>query len=712
MSWLRRHPRDRDLNRFADGALGEPVHGRVAAHLADCTRCRDEVALIRRMSDVARTIPTPIATDEVLRRALARRTGGERVLLPLSDAGAPRPAAPRRFAPAAIAALLTLMIASLVVSVRVLEADRPGLQVLPERPEAGETLTVLYDGGALFDDETHLALRARYRTGNERDWQLLAGVLVRGEDGRFRAEVPLPDSVVYAAFAVEELGGGRLDSNNRELWDVMVHGDDHRPTLAAMTARLRDLERRDWGGAYEVALAMTEAYPDAPQSWAIRFSYELTLFDQDSIMAAHSDEFTRLEQLVSASPRPDPEQVAWLATYAVGLGKLDVAGNWVRLAVAEAPHLAATAEAQAMLLGSETAERALPRLESAWQVAGGGSVALARVGWQAALIVKDPEATLVWMRRFLEINPAQDQAVIPAAYALAGHGDGGALQRWIEDYVRLVRPVTERPRPLEMPLEDHAREVSARDQRLLADLASKALEIGHREEAQAFAARAAELAWDPGALLKSHDVLARAGDRDGALRALSRAWADPAGRDTAEARAFALGIEGNPDWERYKVDAELALFSHVMDEAIVRYVDESIRLTEPDGAIRTLGELIEGQPAVVAFIRRYSGPALTDLPRIAVVADAVQATGGRFFLIDVGSEGPLTPYLDFNGVDIDLYTDRFGSARDAFRSASAPDYYVLDASGRIRFEHSQVGELLRQYEFVTSGRDYRIAAAP
>ncbi|HUG40425.1 MAG TPA: zf-HC2 domain-containing protein, partial [Longimicrobiales bacterium] len=479
MRWFKWHPDERLLNRFADGELGEREHARIAGHLAGCPPCREEVGLVRRIGDVARTLPGPIATDEVLRRALARRGAGERVLLPMSDAGATRPVPVRRFAPAAAAAVLTLLMVGLVFSVRVLEADRPALRIHPERPAAGEPLRVEYHGGALFADQTHLALRARYRTADDHHWQLLAGVLARGEDGLYRTEVQLPDSVVYAAFAVEDLHGERLDSNNRELWDVMAHGEDGKPTLDAMTARTWDLEHRDWGEAYEVAKEMTALYPDDPQSWSVRFAYELSLFDRDSIVRAHRREFARLERRISEAPGADPIAMAWLAIYAVDLSDFQTAELWLRRAAAEAPQSLPVAGAEALYLlvkQSDDLAATLPALENLWTRLSAGSRPVAHAGWLAALASQDPEAVLRWSARYLHQRPSEEVNLLADAVVAA------------ELRPQLIRRVTaflERPsrwhegeRALGLPIEAHVRSESRRFQRLLSESAVLAAESG------------------------------------------------------------------------------------------------------------------------------------------------------------------------------------------------------------------------------------------
>lgn len=81
------HPAPRRLLDFLDGRLDDVVRRRVASHLADCQRCRDQVQGLRRV----RTALAPDGTEPsaaLWRRILASRAAGEVVLLPqvLDDA--------------------------------------------------------------------------------------------------------------------------------------------------------------------------------------------------------------------------------------------------------------------------------------------------------------------------------------------------------------------------------------------------------------------------------------------------------------------------------------------------------------------------------------------------------------------------------------------------------------------------------------------------
>lgn len=699
MIWITGHPGFRRLSRFADGELRAREQARVASHLADCPRCREDVALVRRMARAARTMPTPRASDELLQQALARRAASERVLLPTTDAGAPATARPRTARTAAIAAMLTLLVGSLVVSVRMLEADRPDLRLHPEGPVAGEVLSVEYHGGALFADQTHLKLRARYRTATDRQWQLLAGILVRGDDGLYRTDVALPDSVVYAAFAVEDLYGERLDSNNRQLWDIMVRGDDGTPTLDAMAARLRDLERRDWGEAYDVAREMTERYPDEPRSWATRFSYELGLFDRDSVFDTHRAEFRRLEKRLSEDPRPEPQAMGWLASYALGLGDIASASTWVDRAGEQGRHLSIVAESEMMLLALRhegDLELILSELEDLWTAVEGGSVAIANLGWQTAKDLGEPATMHRWLDRYLVHRPREDVLLLADA-ADATPEMVSFTTVWTAERLPYLQRRNDGLRPLHVSQDDHLRRETAEIQGFLAKVGSIALENGDTETAESLAMKAKDLGWNSRGLLELSAIFLAVGDTAEATRLLARAAADPLWTSAAEERGDDLSNANATHWQKMLTSARNDLRSDVLDAAVLRYLPGGVDLRSESRPVQ-LTDVIRERVTVLVFLSRYSAPAIDQLESLAELSQSLDGMGADLVLLDIDDMGPLARSLVESSPTIRVFSDFSGSARSALGSSKTPDIFVVDESGRIRFEHSEIGEVLRQVE--------------
>ena len=696
---LPRHPGYRRLNRYADGELTESERSRVAAHLERCERCRREVAFIHRAGEVARSLRTRPASDSILRQALARRQSGERVLLPWGDMGE-APARGRVAVPAIVAALLVLLIGSLVVSVRVLEADRPGLHVAPERPRAGARLSVEYRAPQLFADAPRLKLRARYRSASHASWQLLAGVLVRGDDGVYRARVSLPDSVVYAAFAVEDLSGERLDSRNRRLWEVLVHGGSGRPTLAALGAQAEDLLPRDWGAAYRTAIRMTELYPDAPQAWLHRLVAEQSLFDPDSLDAAYRARYRALERATLADPDAG-DQLAWLAGLAITLG--DPAGARRALdRAARDPAPASPIRIRSELLVEMLAERReppalLPTIEGLWRRHGFLPPEAIRTAVITASRAGDPVALERWVERYLRLG--YEEPIAPYLTPMLGRLDPSLLDRLEAHHRAILDPANEGRRPLRFTVPEYARHNRAALQRVLTPLAALAGASGRAERAATLAAEAAELSWDTRSLERLGDVLLEAGDTASATVAYARAAADPLGAGPPPSVRRAAG------WEPSLALARVELESYVMEGAVVRYPDGEAEV-EAGGRVVRLASLLGGRPLVMVFTSPYSAPAIRELYGLGTLEGRVDSARADLVVVLLGADDPAGVRMRARLAGAVVVTDPEGDLQSTFQSSATPNYFVLDAAGRIRFEHSSLEEVPRQLAVLRNARSF------
>lgn len=195
--------RHRSLSELAGlDELSPPKRDRVRTHLADCQRCRDELAFARETRAALRAVTTPRAAPDTLDRILARRRAGERVILP---ADVPRERPRRRLAvPIAVGATLVAAVAiaaelllrhpvdpSLTApESRAAEASAPvGVAIVPTGSEV--EVRILGTGG--------LRIEATLHDGRE------LGVRGRGaaESARFRAS--------SAGITVSEVTGGTLE---------------------------------------------------------------------------------------------------------------------------------------------------------------------------------------------------------------------------------------------------------------------------------------------------------------------------------------------------------------------------------------------------------------------------------------------------------------------------------------------------------------------
>ena len=132
-----------------------------------------------------------------------------------------------------------------------------------------------------------------------------------------------------------------------------------------------------------------------------------------------------------------------------------------------------------------------------------------------------------------------------------------------------------------------------------------------------------------------------------------------------------------------------------MAGGVIRYLEADPRLQQ-DGSIVRFSSLHAGQPTVVSFFSRYCAPALDDAERLPALAAALEEVGARLIVVDVDNTGTLEPYLEALGYHGPVYRDHRGEARSVFHSTNTADFFVVDASGRVRFEHSSPGEILRQ----------------
>jgi peroxiredoxin len=476
---------------------------------------------------------------------------------------------------------------------------------------------------------------------------------------------------------------------------VMVHGRDGRPTLQAMTARLRDLERRDWGEAYAVSKRMTDMYPDSAQSWAIRYSFEVSLFDRDSVLAVHRTQFERLESASSGTRGVDPDAVAWLGLYALALGDLGRGEMWIRKSLNRDPHGHAAIEGQ-MVLWSHASigqpKAVLSKLDSLWNSSTPKSKSIANLGWQVATEAHDLESGRKWMERYLYLHPEEALAMAPRAYRMSG--GAGTVGDWIEDYVANLRTV-DGMRPLGVNEAEYTRQEAERLQVFLATVATDAWRGGDLERAGRLAAAAVGLAWESPALLDLSDVLIAAGHTEAGINALVRAAADPATNEAATMRALEISATHVETWKNNSAAANDHLHDYVMDGAVVRYIDLNLSLKAASGTY-SLAKLRGNDATVLAFMSRLCAPAIEQMPRLSTLAGELAKIGAKLLVIDIDNTNQLTAYAQMLDFPLDILVDHTGAARAQIKSSATPDFFVLDSHGRVRFEHSRPDAILRQ----------------
>lgn len=701
------HPSERTLIRYAEGSLDERRKGRVSLHLERCARCRGAIVELRRIDEAARALPDPELPHGALDSILARRAAGERVILPVS--AEPVRAQPRYGAGAVrrVAALFAVVLVGGLVLSRAPEATAQAseLHIDVERPQAGGHLNVEYNGVAGHADIERLVLRGRLRTPTSQAYNRTArprplAVLVRGEDGAYRGAFTLPDSVVYALLVVERADGTVLDHNGRRGWEVIVHHADGRPVAEALIQRANDMMGRDWEEAHRSAIRLAQIYPDEPQSWNLVDFYERQLFGHvDSLRALHQQRLVRFDERLRGG-RVTGDQAGWMLWYSRGVQDSVREAYWRQRLIAEHPsHSLAVQErvsdiSDDMRAGASAAE-VLARFELLWQEVGPAHSNVPLVAGFMAQAAADTQAIRTWADRYTLFHPADD-----GVYTMLEVPDMRVeAMRRLRLRVARIESQPDSARDLFETREEFAQR-SADDLRdAFALLGEALLEDGATRAGLDTLALAIDGGWDASLF----DTVARArlaaGDTSGAIALFARVAVDP-GTDASFADTVRAQLGHAPDratWTSLTEDARREMRLRVLEEARNRALGREVRLLDDGGSEVRLDDLRAGRPTVVAFWSRHCGPALQQLPAVVALERKLAARGAALIVITEEQRADeLTRLLAERAPGLEVYHDQWRDATLAFQSWGTPQYFVLDADGRLRYEYSAVEDVLRQ----------------
>jgi thiol-disulfide isomerase/thioredoxin len=698
MSPIARHPGFRRLSLHADGDLDARAELRVARHLEGCARCRAALERIRRLDAEARALPAPALRADALERVLARHVAGDAVLLPLADPPVRRAARLRAWAVAAAVVALVVVGAPFFAPGAELEANRSELVLAPAAPGPGAVVRVAYRGGSLFAGEQRLRLRARYLEedglaipGTGR--QATAAELVRGEDGVFHGTLRLPDSVVYAALAVEDVQGSRVDSNDRKLWEILVHGADGRPRLEALMQREFDHLTRNWELSHENARRAVELYPDRVIAWFNLFHGEMASLSGPAEDSARVRARARLAEFDrKLRPRADLDvdgELGIMARYAHETGDTALYRYWRGRLLREAPNSVWGVQEQFFDVMAHEPPRALARFDSLWSRIGPAprSVFVLAVALPLAEGTGSPETIRHWAGRTLqhEFDPAVAEYV---GEVLARHPalreEGMALLR---ARLRELERVDDAVRPLENDVTEERRERREEAGRVFAVLGAALLESGRRGAALDTLARATETGWDAALFRQVAGLRLEAGDTAGAALPLALAAADPmAGAALRDSARTLLGPRfGGAAWRERLAEAKSEMRARLLPGATVRRLPRDIGLRDAEGRAVALREVAAGRPTFVALWNRFCPNSAEQLPQLQRVAETARAQGHA--VVTVG--GPLGPelrrYLRERRLALPVYEDPREELEKALGKWGTPEYYVLDGEGRVRF---------------------------
>lgn len=710
MIWRFGHPSHRRLNQYADGDLVRDERARVAAHIARCPRCREEVDFIRGLGSAIRETPAREPGGDVLNRILVSVRAGERVILPGADLP---PAARRRGYGRAAAVLAPLLIAAaaLVVGVPRLTAHRSQMEISPVREGAVGPVSVSYESGVLLKGEAHLRLRARMHTASGSVEQRTIAELFRREGGRFEGELSLPDSVVYAIFAIEDAAGEKVDLSGVKPWEVLVRDRHGRPLFEALRKKLSDHYARNPYVALEAAREMVELYPDRAESWSSLYDMEEAVSGAasvDSLRRSHRPRFLAFHRALAAT-RPSAEELASMTFYSMALGDSALREYWQGRLLAEAPFHRPSLQLRLEALRRRYPEEPrllLAALERLWTEEGDEVRDVASAGFAAARAAGDRTALLTWAERYVRTRPASAGFVAVELSRIPVVRLEG-IERLRDELHRLERTDRDdRDLYLSVAMQRQKDERSAR--RILAALGAALVATGDVRAGLDTLRAAAESGWDPGAFRAAADALLAQGDTLAAVDMFARLAVDPATGAEAqdEIRKVAWRHIGTEGWQARIQEARERMHRQLLAETVRRPIRRDVQLANLAGERTSFASLIGGKVALISLWACTCGMSDSDIARFGRLAADLEGRGVRVVVITrAAPAADLEAGLRAAGAPLPVYADPSGELLNQFGYWSTAQHFLMDAEGYVRFEYTTVDDALRHALVLMPARD-------
>lgn len=692
------------------------------AHLADCAACRARVQELRTLAARARALTGPPPTPELLAGIHARLDAGERVILPV--------AAPERRVSGARRAITLAIAASVLVALAALWATHPtreaqagwvvgSLELSPARPRRGDSVHARYRAPAMLADARELMLRARFRTPSDEPYndgkgQRLATVLHRAGDGTFQGAFVLPDSVVYAALAVEDADARYVDDHGGRPWELFLHDDRGRPTSEALLQREHDFYGRDMAEVLATARQRAALDPDDPGTWTAVYAHETHLEGESTARTLeHRQRLAAFHERWSAEIMPPMRVIAGMNAYAAQLADgSDARTETIRAywrALRGRAVLADSTNRSAVdtrwwrlndmaMRGADSARIALALADRFWSGLGRTSPIGPMVGTQVARLAGDTTVSrLQWADRRAAAEPNWTQSVyeeltrVPALRRVA-------IERLRAFVARLEVPDDAR-RALGTTAAEARVEDASRARRVLATIGTALLASGETAQAHDALVRATSEGWDLLLYRRAVPALLAAGDTVRAVTLAARLAIDADTSlltgDSTVVRARALVDSSR--WRALVAESRLRLREHLLASAIDVKLPSPVALVDSKNRRTTLAELTRGHIAVVTFVSRRCGPGCLPLEQLWELQQKLTAHGMTMVaIVDEPPSASFDALLAGSAPHVPLHFDASGSARRAFNSWALPEYFVLDASGAVRFRRSAIGLVLAQ----------------
>jgi peroxiredoxin len=589
------------------------------------------------------------------------------------------------------------------------------LQLSPDHLGMDRTITAEYRPGSILAGAEAVVLRARFRTANNPPYngmrrQVSVAQLHRDRDGVYRGSFTVPDSVVYAALAVEDLTGKRVDHNAWRLWDLLQEISSGQPTFAALGQQANDLQGRSMEEALRTTQRRASLYPDLPQSWGALVALEQFMLGSahaDSTAPAYRARLYKFDEEFRSRPAVPFETIEGMLDYAVQLSDSgfprvrEIARYWRKRYVSDTSSVFPARMMRAEAISDSariSPKKFLPVLDSLW-TAGGQDFWF--VPQNASIFAEssgDDAASLLWTDRLAAQIP--DAGFYYYGALLKKPALADTALAWLRASLPRLYTRQDSLRPLERNVEEQARADSRVASAALKSIGANFIARGRVQEGIEALDRASEGVWDVDAFRTNAEARLTAGDTAGALRPLAFVSVDPETSDMYRDSVLnRVGTRITPQrWNKLVDSAASEMRQRVPRDEVSLSYGSPVRVATEAGRQTSLAELTKGKVAVVTFWSRYCGPSRQrQIPKLDRLARDLKRYD--IVLIPITSESPskdLTDFLRSQNVTAPVYYDRWREAGRAFSQWGTPQYDIVDGEGRIRFAHTTQGRVLAQ----------------
>ncbi len=720
-----RHPDAETLSQYASRTLNEDERLATGRHLEQCTTCRETVKVLRQLTDLgAESVESQ--SQDILARVLDSRAAGARALLPTAE---PVPIRSRRLPLAAGAGVAAIIAVVYLFSIRNVSAgSRTGtLTFEPAAPQPGQIVRATYEPNAPLARFDSVVLRARFRRPIDEDYnegpmQRRVGVMLQS-GGRFTLEFRLPDSVVFAVFAVESPSADVVDDNDNQLWELVTADDTGRPLFDALVQKQRDMMGRNWEGGLRTARELAALYPDDPQAGSIVTVFERWVLGDriaDSLLPGHRKRFAALHSALSEKPGLAARTLSGMEWFAIALDDSAASHFWLSRLQESFPNYPE-------VLSREENRLASQYIKGKQEPNGSYRVLETRPAyfqeletvWQRLEPTHDPYLESVAHNAFAHAMDARDTVNVRIwagrSYRLARDVPGGSdylgkellqyptlrdtAEAWLRNGVRLLAEGRDPDRRLWATASVQREMNRSAAQPILASLGKALVEDGHLDAGLDTLRLAASYGWNPQVLRSVGDALIARGDTTAALQSYARVVADP-GTPVAlkDSIRSIVRRDGDANWDLLVRNAAQEMRQSVLQRAAPRSLNGPFRLMTKAGAIRSLSDVVNSKVTVLMFWSPYCGFSLEPLHELDLLNDRLTSQGAQVVtIVDQPFSKDLEQTLQVHRAGrLSVFYDFRSDAHRAFSSFGTPDYYVLDSNGRVVFQHSSLEELPRQ----------------